>query len=407
MPSYPVSNTKPFIGAVAVLPRIWEVFKHSAQWIPGCLHQALMDAPVAILTIVTLEHGGAQRQLIELAKYLSGHGWEVFVCLLSAKTAMIAELQAANIPVHILHIDGFASIAAGALRFARLIRKTNPAAIIGFAFHANLLVKLLGKTMRCPKVITSIRSVEFGGRVRDFLERITFHLSDATVVNSFGSAASLERRGVIPAGRSVIIRNAIAYQFPRSPPAAAEPSGPEKLGVFHWLALGRLDQAKDYPSLLRAIKTLKDWGCKVSLRIAGEGLCRGELENQIKELNLGEQVLLLGHTQDIAEQFAWADAVVMSSLREGLPNAIIEAMYFRKTVVATAVGGVPELLRGEAGAYVVPPGQPILLAEAMQSMMRMSARERAKLGETGREFVMSEFDLEKIMSQWITLLQKR
>jgi glycosyltransferase involved in cell wall biosynthesis len=383
--------------------------KFLPEWLSAGRNKTLIGQYVkrsAIFTIVSLEHGGAQRQLIEIAKHFNHIGWSLTVCSLLPKLQLLPELTEAGVTVRVFDISSTKKAISNGFRFFSLVRRSKPDVILGFAYHANLFVKIAGSLAGCEKIITSFRSVEFGGSLRDWLERITFRFAHKTVVNSFASLAALERRRVVPRGKAVVIRNVLAFSPHECGSAAGAPRpGKDKSLKFHWLAVGRLDPAKDYGTLLLASDILRRRNHAFQLRIAGEGPCRVQLERSIRELDLGSCVSLLGHIHDIRRQFHWCDAVVMSSTREGLPNALIEAMFFGKPVVATSVGGVPDLVNPGITGALAPPANPRALAQAMGDMM-LAGDKMVQMGAAGREFVLREFNAARIMNQWEHLFAK-
>lgn len=103
--------------------------------------------------------------------------------------------------------------------------------------------------------------------------------------------------------------------------------------------------------------------------IVGDGELRAELEAQAAELGLGQRVLFLGFRQDLSRIYADLDIVALSSLNEGLPVSLIEAMSSARVVVSTAVGGVPNLIRDGETGFLVPPQDPEALASAFKRVL--------------------------------------
>ena len=100
------------------------------------------------------------------------------------------------------------------------------------------------------------------------------------------------------------------------------------------------------------------------------------------------------------ELYAASDALVLSSAWEGMPGVVLEAMASKKPVVSTSVGAVPELLVGDAGRFLVPPGDPVALADAMERMMELPDGTRNEIAEAGYLRVSAEFSVSRIISMW-------
>ncbi|MGZ4256566.1 MAG: glycosyltransferase family 4 protein [Gaiellaceae bacterium] len=156
------------------------------------------------------------------------------------------------------------------------------------------------------------------------------------------------------------------------------------------VTVGRLKAPKDHATLLRALGRLEAGSFRA--RLVGDGPDRPLVEEEIREQRLETAVALLGERDDVAEQLAEADVFALSSTSEGLPLSVIEAMAAGLPVVATAVGGVPELVvDGETG-LLVPARDAKALAQALGRLVR-DRELRERLGEAGRSRAEQLFDL--------------
>lgn len=130
---------------------------------------------------------------------------------------------------------------------------------------------------------------------------------------------------------------------------------------------------KDYNNLLQAISTLRATAdCaldapKIRIVAAGSGPLLDQNRARVTELGLDTNVQLLGHRGDVAVLLAAADGFLLASRHEGLPVALMEATKVGLPIISTAVGGIPDVLSGDAGALLVPPGDPRALSEALRS----------------------------------------
>ena len=142
------------------------------------------------------------------------------------------------------------------------------------------------------------------------------------------------------------------------------------------------------------------------LAIAGEGPLRDDLSRQINDLGLSDRVRLLGLRDDMPDLYYASDALVLSSAWEGMPVVMLEAMASATPIVSTAVGAVPELVTDGESGFVVPPGDHIALADAMERMMDLSNEDRHALGEAGHDRVRSEFSLDRVIDKWEDLFNR-
>jgi glycosyltransferase involved in cell wall biosynthesis len=172
---------------------------------------------------------------------------------------------------------------------------------------------------------------------------------------------------------------------------------------FVWLAVGRLDKPKDYPTLLRAFSHLCRASDHTLLWIAGEGPLREALQHLTCDLNLQHRVRFWGLRTDMPNLLNAADAFVMSSSWEGLPNALIEAQACGLPAVVTNVGGNAEVVVQEETGFIVPPQNPDALAEAMLRLMNLPVEMRQQMGILARQRVEQKFSLESVVTQWENL----
>jgi glycosyltransferase involved in cell wall biosynthesis len=154
-----------------------------------------------------------------------------------------------------------------------------------------------------------------------------------------------------------------------------------------FICVGRLSPEKGHLVLLEATRLLANQGTDFELVLVGDGDLRHEMEAVIAEYNLRDKVRLTGwlNGQQVRDEILAARALILPSFAEGLPLVLMEAMALRRPVIATYVGGIPELVRvGEEG-WLVPPGDSEALAEAMQSCVDSPADLIARMGETAHK----------------------
>jgi glycosyltransferase involved in cell wall biosynthesis len=279
--------------------------------------------------------------------------------------------------------------------------------LISFVYQANVLGRISGRLASVPTVVSSIRNEHFGGRTREAVLRGTDGLATVTTTNSTRAAKSLIDRRVVPANRLVVVPNGLdtsLYRTDASRRATVRAAFGLRDDEFLWLSVGRLHDQKDHASLLRALARLTP--LRPTLAIAGDGPLRESLETLAAQLQIDPPIRFLGLRTDVPDLLRAADGLVLSSAWEGSPNVILEAMAAAVPVVATEVGGVPELVRtGETGV-VVPPRNTYALAEAMRSLMTLPAAERQVLGARAREVVEREHSLDAMRTSWFATLER-
>ncbi len=183
-----------------------------------------------------------------------------------------------------------------------------------------------------------------------------------------------------------------------------EPRGDDELRL---ITVGRLEREKGHTLLLDALAMVR--GPRVSLTVVGDGSELEALRAQAERLELSGQVRFLGRVgqDEIRDDYARADAFCLSSLGEGIPVVLMEAMAMRMPVIAPRLMGIPELVQDGTSGLLFTPGRPDALAEAIEALA--ARRERwAAMGESGRARVSEQFEigacadrLESTLAQWL------
>jgi glycosyltransferase involved in cell wall biosynthesis len=204
----------------------------------------------------------------------------------------------------------------------------------------------------------------------------------------------------VPPRRCHLIENAIdTGQLAR---AVTREEAKQALGIPpHRLvvgAVGRLSAEKGFDILIRSVDRLRREGFDLDLIIVGEGDRRRSLEALISELGHGDRIHLLGYRPDTLRCYEAMDAYALSSLSEGLPNVILEAMALRIPVAATAIGAVPQIIAHEEDGLLVPPGDAGQLSSALARLLS-DIELRGRLGDAGRRTVEERFSFERRMKR--------
>ncbi|MBA3268702.1 MAG: glycosyltransferase [Acidimicrobiia bacterium] len=365
-----------------------------------------MPRRVALVTN-GLTLAGAETQLVRLASALRHHGDEVRVLSILPTEAFAEELAALGIDVVCTRLRPKMRALSAIEDGTKMLRSWRPDALISFVYQANILGRVAGRLAGVPVIISSIRNEHFGGPGRERLMRATDRLCTITTTNSELAAERLVGRGVVDRHRLVVIPNAIdPAPFRRT--EAERAAVRQRLGItptqFVWLAAGRLEPQKDYPTLLAALARLKPPESGDRLLVAGQGDLAPALEAQALELGLGDRCRFLGLRSDVADLIAASDAVVLASRWEGLPNVVMEAMAGGRPVVATRVGGTPELVDDGVSGILVEPQDPAGLAAAMAEMAGAREHRRRAMGTRGEAIVAERHAPAAVAERWLGLL---
>jgi glycosyltransferase involved in cell wall biosynthesis len=172
-----------------------------------------------------------------------------------------------------------------------------------------------------------------------------------------------------------------------------------------FINVGRFFPQKNHRLLIEAFRKVTLPEPNATLLLIGEGELRPEIERIVSEKGLNERIRFLGLRKDIPELLGASDIFVLSSDWEGLPLTIIEAMAAGKPVIATAVGGLPELIDQGINGVLVPPGDETALARAMTAMANDPLRAK-QMGGAGRKIAREKFDIEAMVQAYEKLYQR-
>jgi glycosyltransferase involved in cell wall biosynthesis len=364
--------------------------------------------PRVVLLATGLERGGAETQVRELAARLAGRGWEVSVISLAALSNRDHVPERFSIPIYSLGLRPGSANPLALARLLALLRRLRPHILHAHLFHANLVARAGRLLSPVPVVISTIHSLAESHhtsgniRFRDWAYRATGVLTDATVCVCQAAADRHLAARAVTAARLHVIPNGVDTERFR-PDAAARERTRRELGLggeFVWLASGRLMWKKDYPTMLRAMARQ----AAGVLLVAGAGPQESELKALAGELQA--KVRFLGERADVPALLNAADGLLLSSVVEGLPLALLEAAAAGLPAVATDAGGVREAVLADRTGLVVPPGDAEAFAAAMGRIVSLTSDERAAMGRAAREHACASFDWQAVAGQWESLYRE-
>jgi len=327
--------------------------------------------------------------MTELIQRLDRNLFDVHVACFHQEGAWLPCVEACA-PVTAFPIRGFARPAtlARAASFARWCRARRIAVMQSCDLYAN--------TFALPAAALAGVSVRIGSR-RELnpdktagqiaLQRQAYRFAHAVVANSNAAARHLGSESV-PADRIRIIPNGIdAGRF-------AERSGLRPVSTI--LTVANLRKEKAHEVLLAAAARLTLRHPHVQFLIAGDGPRMAELRAMADTLRIAGNVRFLGHREDIPALLAQADAFVLPSRSEAFPNSAIEAMAAGLPVIASAVGGLIDLVEDGQTGVLVRPDDPIALAEALESLV-LSPERAAAIGAAARDEVTRRYSFDRMV----------
>lgn len=349
--------------------------------------------PVAIF-VDRFIPGGTQRQLIELLKRIDRRRFRVHpVCFHDDGpwTSRVAEL---GDPIARFPISGFGKPATirQLVRFARWCRQNEIAVLHTWEIYSNVFGLPGAALARVPLRIGSRRGLGGPPAVRR-LQTLACRTAHRMVANSGAAANQLIDQG-IPKRRIDIIHNGIDLSLF---PTRRDFSRARTITMVACLREGkRVDVL--IAAAARIIARYPD----VQFQIVGDGPCRERLVEQAAATGVLPRIRFMGHRDDVPAILSSSDLFVLPSESEASPNVILEAMAAALPVVASRVGGIPELVDDGVTGHLVPSGNPDALAAALLDLLEHSGK-RTAFGRSGRTRIEQQYSFDRMVAQFETL----
>jgi len=372
--------------------------------------------PIRVLRVIArLNVGGPALHVTYLARGLAGRGYQTtLVAGEVARGEASMSFVAEQAGVEIVTLPGLSRElspvhdALAAFRLARLIRKLRPDVVHTHTAKAGAVGRtaaLLAGTRR-PVVVHTfhghvLRGYFGAGGTLLFraIETILARVSDRLIAVSPEVRDELVALHVASRDKFSVVRLGIELEprvsFDGDPSEVRRRHGiPEGKFVVGWF--GRMTAVKRTDDLLTMLAGARERGVDALLLLVGDGDDRERLEQRAHDLGLARSCLFLGYQEDVAPWYAICDTVVLTSASEGTPVTIIEALAAGRPVVATKVGGVPDVVdEGETG-FLVRPHDTHALAERLEILAGDPVRRRA-MGELGRARMLERYAVERLV----------
>src|SRR5256885_9784815 len=339
--------------------------------------------------------GGAEYQLYELLRHLDRRRFAPGVFVLAPGGWWVEPIRALGVPVEEIPRRGPADLQ----RLARLraaLRRCAPHVLHTIMWSGNSYGRLAALGLAIPVVIAAEHCVMPYRRWQLVVERALARMTDAHLVNCEAIAAWQVERERLARGKIEVIPNGIdlgrlpAFSLDRRAARLAAGLEPNRRLVA---GVGRLEAQQDFPTFLRAAALIAAQFPDVDFLVVGEGEERGALEALARRLGLGTRVVFTGLRHDVPQLLAAADVLALTSLYEGFPNVLLEAMATGAIAVATDVGGCRELVTSGETGLLVPPRAPAAVAAAVGRVLRDPPPAR-RLATAARQRVAGGFSID-------------
>lgn len=355
-----------------------------------------------LLVITGLDRGGAESQVLELARGHVRRGRPVAVASLLPGGELAPAFAASGIPVADLGMRRGMPDPRAAWRLARLVKQRAPAIVHAHMVHANLLSRAARLIVPQQLLVNTAHSVHEGGRARELAYRATAPCCD--VMTNVSAGATERYRHLHLAPELLHVPNGLdpaPFESARHLRAATRGALGIGEGQWAWLAVGRLEPPKDPLTLVEAF--VRCGTPQEALFLAGSGSLADETIRAIAAAGAGDRIRLLGSRGDVPALLAAADGVVLSSSWEGHPMVVLEAAASGKPVVATGAPGITELVRDGVTGLLARPGDVDDLGAAMNHLRSLPASDRLALVERARQLLDERYTLDAILDAWDAL----
>jgi len=364
---------------------------------------------VRIVQLITQPRGGPVDHAVDVACQLARRGHDSQ--LIGPDGSFVTRLQEAGVTWHELAVERKTDV-RGARELIGLIGRVRPDVLHCQDMRAGMVGRIAARRHAVPVVYT-VHGVQDGlahlvagnaavapPRRRDSI----YYLSIERLL-----ARLTHARFVVPA---VVIRDYLVEHV-RLPPSSIDvvhngidvehfhPSDAQRHDGVIALWLGLMGKVKRVGVLLTALVDVPE----VSLLLAGSGPEHGPLQQLSADLGVSDRVEFRGHVAEPAEIFREADLFVLPSAAEALPLSLLQAMSSGLPVIATRVGGIPEIVRPGTDGLLVPPDDPSALAGALRELAT-SPQQRLTMGANARERVVTEFSLESCVDHLLEVYAK-
>jgi glycosyltransferase involved in cell wall biosynthesis len=373
--------------------------------------------PVRVVRVIArLNMGGPALHVAYLSAGLKERGYETTLVagsLARGEESMAFVADSLGVPIvtiEQLHREiSPVRDALAVFRLARLLRTVRPQILHTHTAKAGAigrLAVLLAVGARPPIVVHTFHGHvlrgyfgPFRARLFRLLEYWLARVTTALVAVSPEVRDDLVALGVAPAEKFTVIRLGIeldervgAGDAQRAEMRRLMGIQPERFTVG-WI--GRMTAVKRTDDVLLAFRRLRELGVDACLCMVGDGPERDHVEHRASELGIVRDCLFLGYQEDVAPFYGAFDAVVLPSGNEGTPVSAIEALAGGRPVVATRVGGVPDVIRDGVDGFLVEPGAVDDLADRLAELAR-DPDLRERLGEQGRAHVLPRYSVERL-----------
>ena len=361
-----------------------------------------------LYVIWSLEVGGAERIVISLAKYINKDKYNPIVCCLNHKGVLAEELD--EIGIKVLALDKKPGIDLSIIpKLIKIFKEHRIQIVHTHLWTSDFWGRIAAKFAGVPVIVSTAHNVDFWKpKIFLFIDRFLTRFSDRIIAVSEEVKNFYIKTAKLPEEKIVTVYNGIELaKFD-----ATAVNRLEKIKEFNFNTsdkiigiIGRLVEQKGQAYFLEMMLILKQNYPNIKSLVIGDGPLKENLIRKTKELHLEENVIFTGLRNDVADLLKAIDILVSSSTYEGLPMILLEAMAAAKPIVATRVGGNPEIIDEGKTGFLVPAKDPQALANRVSALLNNSEYAQ-RIGKSAQEKVHNLYSIEKMLQDTENIYDK-
>ncbi|PID58126.1 hypothetical protein CSB45_05415 [candidate division KSB3 bacterium] len=355
--------------------------------------------------------GGTQKILLDFLRHASHEKYDYSLCVLLEHDVLNEEVSLLGLENTSLHMRGYWDLTAWWKLYC-FAKPRHFDLIRTYGLKADIIGRLVRKLLGIPVHITSVRSTDPWRKwYHVLLDSLTSSCTDLYLSNSEAGRIAVCRRERVPEAKTFTIPNGI--DLTRFNPLSIDENRVKAMKACWGIGpstktigiVANLCRMKGHDQLIDALPQIQSRFPDLKCLCAGTDFLNGKIQQYARRRSSEQAVIFSGFQKDIPEILALIDIFVLPSLWEGMPTAILEAMAMKTPVIASAVGGIPELLEHGKSALLIPPAEPDALAEAVLSLLD-NPEFSNELAENAYQRVHKHFSLDAMVSQTEALYER-
>jgi len=341
--------------------------------------------------------GGMERVVAQIAAHLNKEEFEVEIWCVHRGGRFAEELRKQGLVLRVLNISNYYN-PWNVLKLALEMKRAQADIVHTHMYFASTIGRIAGKIAGVKVLINHVHSSYSHYSARNlFIERLLSRISNKIICVSNHTKDFVITREKIDPSKVELIYNGISPVPVCSKQEARQlfDVAPNELII---ITVANLHENKGHKILLKALSLLKIQEKEVKCWIVGQGPLEEELKEYVRQLNLDSKIIFWGERKDVPQLLSASDIFILASIqREGLSISVLEAMAYRVPVIATRVGGIPEVIEDRVNGLLITPHDPAALAGAIEELA-ISQEKRLQYAQAGGIKFKEQFESKNMIS---------